>query len=185
MRAGAAPGTTPGAGDVSRLREAIASTPLDPDVRAQVLSALADIGDAPVAVRSSGTAEDLPGASFAGQHGTYFAGDADGCATSRHGLLGLCGPTAHTHTAYDRALSTTSSRWPCSSSGRPAEAAVSRSLPIRSRGRRWWSIVWGFGEMLVSDRVARTTGVLGAGPHGAETGAGTKPVALLTRPTAG
>ncbi|NLW41844.1 MAG: hypothetical protein GXY89_01760 [Tissierellia bacterium] len=32
---------------------------------------LQPFGTTPVAVRSSGTAEDLPGASFVGQHETY------------------------------------------------------------------------------------------------------------------
>jgi phosphoenolpyruvate synthase/pyruvate phosphate dikinase len=33
---------------------------------------LVDLGGVPLAVRSSASAEELPGASFAGQHGTYF-----------------------------------------------------------------------------------------------------------------
>jgi phosphohistidine swiveling domain-containing protein len=36
-----------------------------------------ELGGGPLAVRSSGTAEDLPHASFAGQHGTYFVTSAD------------------------------------------------------------------------------------------------------------
>ncbi|SER32522.1 PEP/pyruvate-binding domain-containing protein [Microlunatus flavus] len=41
-------------------------------VRAAVLAAYADLGRPPVAVRSSATAEDLEGASFAGQQDTYL-----------------------------------------------------------------------------------------------------------------
>jgi phosphohistidine swiveling domain-containing protein len=45
----------------------------------QVCAAYATLGNSNVAVRSSATAEDLPGASFAGQHDTYLnvVGEAD------------------------------------------------------------------------------------------------------------
>ncbi|TLM69552.1 MAG: hypothetical protein FDZ70_09695, partial [Actinobacteria bacterium] len=56
--------------DASRFREAIAAAPLAPGLRESIAAALATLGGPPVAVRSSGTAEDLPGLSFAGQHGT-------------------------------------------------------------------------------------------------------------------
>jgi pyruvate,water dikinase len=42
------------------------------EVAAAVSAAYAALGDTPVAVRSSATAEDLPGASFAGQQETYL-----------------------------------------------------------------------------------------------------------------
>jgi pyruvate,water dikinase len=42
------------------------------DVRTAIIEARAALGGAPVAVRSSATAEDLPGAAFAGQHDTYL-----------------------------------------------------------------------------------------------------------------
>jgi rifampicin phosphotransferase len=46
------------------------------DIPAEIADAVADgyhrLGDGPVAVRSSATAEDLPGASFAGQQDTYL-----------------------------------------------------------------------------------------------------------------
>jgi pyruvate,water dikinase len=47
-----------------------AKTP--PDIAAAVTDAYAALHDAAVAVRSSATAEDLPGASFAGQQETYL-----------------------------------------------------------------------------------------------------------------
>jgi pyruvate, water dikinase len=62
----------------ARMQQRIASTPLPPDVAAQVTQAyerLCDrvgVADVPVAVRSSGVAEDLDGASFAGQYDTYL-----------------------------------------------------------------------------------------------------------------
>ncbi len=47
-----------------------AQTP--PDIEAAITEAYAALDNAPVAVRSSATAEDLPGASFAGQQETYL-----------------------------------------------------------------------------------------------------------------
>lgn len=61
-----------------RMHEEIESRPLPDDIRAQIEEAYrrlcADVGggDLPVAVRSSGVAEDLAGASFAGQYETYL-----------------------------------------------------------------------------------------------------------------
>jgi phosphohistidine swiveling domain-containing protein len=53
--------------------------PVPPDVAEAIRSAYADLGRGPVAVRSSATAEDLPGAAFAGQQDTYLdiEGEAD------------------------------------------------------------------------------------------------------------
>lgn len=53
-------------------RSAIAATKIPPDVRDAVLAAYTELGEGPVAVRSSATAEDLPGAAFAGQQDTYL-----------------------------------------------------------------------------------------------------------------
>jgi pyruvate,water dikinase len=55
-----------------RARELILSTELPQSVREDVLDAYDELGDGPVAVRSSATAEDLPEASFAGQQDTYL-----------------------------------------------------------------------------------------------------------------
>ncbi|MRS11978.1 MAG: hypothetical protein EG823_02770 [Actinobacteria bacterium] len=52
------------------LRGRIATTPLAPQLVPLVTAAVAELG-LPLAVRSSGTAEDLPGLSFAGQYETY------------------------------------------------------------------------------------------------------------------
>jgi phosphohistidine swiveling domain-containing protein len=54
------------------LRAAFASAEMPADLRAAVLDAYALLGSGPVAVRSSATAEDLPGAAFAGQQDTYL-----------------------------------------------------------------------------------------------------------------
>jgi len=53
-----------------RAQFAAAETPAD--LAAEIRSAYADLGCPPVAVRSSATAEDLPGHSFAGQQDTYL-----------------------------------------------------------------------------------------------------------------
>jgi pyruvate,water dikinase len=61
----------------ARIREQICSREVPAELRAQVLEAYERLQsgfaeEAPVAVRSSATAEDLPGASFAGQQDTYL-----------------------------------------------------------------------------------------------------------------
>lgn len=55
------------------IRAHLLAAPVPADVRAGIEAAYAALGDAPaVSVRSSATAEDLPGASFAGQQDTYL-----------------------------------------------------------------------------------------------------------------
>jgi pyruvate,water dikinase len=55
------------------VREAIEATAIPDDLAAEITAALARLGEhAAYAVRSSATAEDLPGASFAGQQDTYL-----------------------------------------------------------------------------------------------------------------
>ncbi len=62
---------TPGL--AARARAALLAVPVPDDVAAAVTQAYAALGsEVPVAVRSSATAEDLPGASFAGQQDTYL-----------------------------------------------------------------------------------------------------------------
>ncbi len=53
-------------------REAVLAAGVPPPVRRAVLTAYADLGGGQVAVRSSATAEDLPGAAFAGQQDTFL-----------------------------------------------------------------------------------------------------------------
>jgi rifampicin phosphotransferase len=48
--------------------EAVAAAPIPDDLADAVRAATGALGDVPLAVRSSGVAEDLPGASFAGQY---------------------------------------------------------------------------------------------------------------------
>jgi pyruvate,water dikinase len=54
------------------LRSAIEAIDVPAELRHDILAAYDEIGGGPVAVRSSATAEDLPGATFAGQQDTYL-----------------------------------------------------------------------------------------------------------------
>lgn len=61
----------------ARARDIVYGAPVPPDLAADIRDALAKLteeygGELTVAVRSSATAEDLPSASFAGQHDTYL-----------------------------------------------------------------------------------------------------------------
>lgn len=58
--------------DGKTLQEAILAKPLPSRLIQQLAGALAELGNARVAVRSSGVAEDLQGASFAGQYDTFL-----------------------------------------------------------------------------------------------------------------
>jgi rifampicin phosphotransferase len=58
--------------DGAALRAAFAAVEIPDELRAAILDAYAGLGSGPVAVRSSATAEDLPGAAFAGQQDTYL-----------------------------------------------------------------------------------------------------------------
>ncbi len=59
--------------DAAAVRAAVLAVPMPDAVAVSIREAYARMGsDVPVAVRSSATAEDLPGASFAGQQDTYL-----------------------------------------------------------------------------------------------------------------
>ena len=55
-----------------QVRAAIEEAPMPAALRAQIEAAYRELGEGPVAVRSSATAEDLAEASFAGQQSTYL-----------------------------------------------------------------------------------------------------------------
>ena len=59
-------------GGAAGLEEAVRSLALPATLQAPVLDAYHGLGGGPVAVRSSATAEDLPGAAFAGQQETFL-----------------------------------------------------------------------------------------------------------------
>jgi len=58
--------------DPAALRMQITAAPIPADLSPQILAAYEQLGAPAVAVRSSGTAEDLATASFAGQHDTFL-----------------------------------------------------------------------------------------------------------------
>jgi rifampicin phosphotransferase len=60
------------AGDAACIRADIEAAPMPAELRTEIANAYAALGTVPVAVRSSATAEDLPGAAFAGQQDTYL-----------------------------------------------------------------------------------------------------------------
>ena len=60
------------AGDTAAVGGLFEGATLAPDVADAIVAAYAALGGGPVAVRSSATAEDLPGASFAGQQESYL-----------------------------------------------------------------------------------------------------------------
>ena len=60
------------ADDGAAVRADIEAAPMPAELRTEITNAYAALGTGPVAVRSSATAEDLPGAAFAGQQDTYL-----------------------------------------------------------------------------------------------------------------
>ncbi|MBI2917653.1 MAG: phosphoenolpyruvate synthase [Chloroflexi bacterium] len=54
------------------IKEQMSAAPMPPAIAAEIRQAYKDLGNGPVAVRSSATAEDLPEASFAGQQSTFL-----------------------------------------------------------------------------------------------------------------
>ena len=65
------------AGEPAELRRLIETAPIDAALVEQIRQAYERLAGGPVAVRSSATAEDLPGAAFAGQQDTYLDVTAD------------------------------------------------------------------------------------------------------------
>ncbi|MQA88523.1 MAG: phosphoenolpyruvate synthase [Streptosporangiales bacterium] len=61
-----------GGDDGSAIRAEFETVAVPGGLRAAIANAYAELGGGPVAVRSSATAEDLPGAAFAGQQDTYL-----------------------------------------------------------------------------------------------------------------
>ncbi len=60
----------PGSG--ATIRTAFENAPIPPEIERDILAAYRELGEVPVAVRSSATAEDLPEAAFAGQQDTFL-----------------------------------------------------------------------------------------------------------------
>lgn len=56
----------------TQLRNLVTAATVPADIRQAIVAAYRELGSCPVAVRSSGTSEDLPDAAFAGQHDTFL-----------------------------------------------------------------------------------------------------------------
>ena len=54
------------------IRQRIIEAPMPPHIAGEIMDSYRELGEGPVAVRSSATAEDLPEASFAGQQRTFL-----------------------------------------------------------------------------------------------------------------
>ncbi|OHB80931.1 MAG: hypothetical protein A2Z38_09700 [Planctomycetes bacterium RBG_19FT_COMBO_48_8] len=80
------------------IRQAIINAPLAVDLRSEIENHYHALAANRVAVRSSATAEDLPGHSFAGQYETYLGiDDVDGCIDA----IKKCWASLWTERAYD------------------------------------------------------------------------------------
>jgi rifampicin phosphotransferase len=85
--------------DLAELRRVIAEAPLAPELAAAIRAAFARLGTTRIAVRSSGTAEDLPGHSFAGLYDTFLEPNADAEACLR--LIKSCWASNWTERAFE------------------------------------------------------------------------------------
>jgi rifampicin phosphotransferase len=65
-------GVSPSDADPAQMRAPMIAAPIPADLSAAIIAAYDRLGAPAVAVRSSGTAEDLAAASFAGQHDTFL-----------------------------------------------------------------------------------------------------------------
>jgi len=83
------------------LRRSIIEQPLSLELADQLAELHASLGGGTMAVRSSATAEDLPGRSFAGQHGTYFRSELKGCLLAvKHCWASLWSDSAFAYRAH-------------------------------------------------------------------------------------
>ncbi len=143
---------------LAALRRAITEAELADDVRKEITRAFAALRSPLVAVRSSGTAEDLPGHSFAGLYDTFLqATNAAGCVK----LVKRCWASLWTERAFDYR---TESRFDHENAAMAvvvqqlvaADAAgvVFTADPVSgSRERIVVEACWGLGEALVSGKV--------------------------------
>ena len=144
---------------LAQLRAAITAAPLDTTLRAGVATAVEQLGDGPLAVRSSATTEDGAWHSFAGQHDTVLGvrGAEACCDAIRHCWASLWSERAAAYRAQHGL-----------SAGAAAMAVVLQQCvsadvagvlftldPLRGNPRHLViEAVFGLGESLVSGRVA-------------------------------
>jgi rifampicin phosphotransferase len=133
-----------------------------------ITTAYGELGGGPVAVRSSATAEDLPGASFAGQHDSYLHVEGDGAVVEavRRCFASLWNPRAM---AYRQ-------RQGIGSEGVAMAVVVQRMIDAERAGvlftanplnhrrdRMLLNASWGIGEAVVAGEVTPDEWVVDAG----------------------
>ena len=150
-----------------RIHALFAAAPVPDDIAAELRAARAALGPA-VAVRSSATAEDLEGASFAGQQDTFLdvRGDDALLAAVRDCWASLWTARAMAYRAR-REIDPRRSRWPSScrrwSVANGADAAGVLFTANPTTGRRDEVVVaaaWGLGEAVVSGAVTTDDAVV-------------------------
>ncbi|QGF22629.1 PEP/pyruvate-binding domain-containing protein [Raineyella fluvialis] len=169
-----------GTGDTAAIAALFDDATLPPELAAAITTAYAALGQGSVAVRSSATAEDLPGASFAGQQETYLniSGADEVLAAVRRCWASLWTPRA---VAY-RAHRSGDDQGPLS-----IAVVVQRLVPADvsgvlftanpATGRRDETVItaaWGLGESVVGGRVEPDEYVVRNGADGADGADGPK-----------
>jgi pyruvate,water dikinase len=143
---------------LAALRRAITEAELPDDASTEITRAFAAFRSPLVAVRSSGTAEDLPGHSFAGLYDTFLgATDAEGCIR----LVKRCWASLWTERAFDyreknrfdhesAAMAVIAQQLVAAA----AAGVIFTADPVTgSRDRIIIEACWGLGEALVSGKV--------------------------------
>ncbi len=143
---------------LAAVRELISASELAPHTAAEIRAAFKRLRTPLVAVRSSGTAEDLPGHSFAGLYDTYLRStEADGCIE----LVKQCWASLWTERAFDyraqrgfphdkAAMAVVVQQLVAAD----AAGVVFTADPVSgSRDRLIVESCWGLGEALVSGKV--------------------------------
>jgi rifampicin phosphotransferase len=155
----------------ARIRELFAEPAVPEQIRAQVLDAYRALGEPPVAVRSSATAEDLEGASFAGQQDTYLnvRGEAALLAAVRDCWASLWTARAMTYRArqgiapHQVSLAVVVQRMVASDSDIAAGVMFTANPANGRRDQTAISAAWGLGESVVSGSVTTDDLVVEAG----------------------
>ncbi|MGQ0384649.1 MAG: phosphoenolpyruvate synthase [Gammaproteobacteria bacterium] len=144
----------------ARIRDWILASPLPPRLEQEVLAAHAALGAPAVAVRSSATAEDLPGASFAGQQETVLnvRGGAAVVAAMHQVFASLYNDRAiayRVHQGFDHGLVAISVGVQRMVRSDMAASGVIFTLDTESgfRDAVFITASWGLGEMVVQGAV--------------------------------
>ncbi len=174
---------------ITAARELISSAELATETAAEIRAAFKRLRTPLIAVRSSGTAEDLPGHSFAGLYDTYLRGtDATGCVE----LVKRCWASLWTERAFDYREKNRFDHDKAAMAvivqqlvAADAAGVVFTADPVSgSRDRIIVEACWGLGEALVSGKVTPDRFVIDrSNLHIAERSISTKSVETAFSPT--